>query len=145
QLQGSKLFDFLDFTVGTFHTGQANKPVLTYGYSLGVQETLAQTKNSETHRGIYGQTNVDFGHFSDALSGLSLIAGYRYTWDTIRATTYNYSPSTLLPLAGAAAVQANGLKTSQGAYTVGFQYQYTPDIMFFVTNSKGSSSGGVQN
>jgi iron complex outermembrane receptor protein len=151
QLQGTKLFDFLDFTVGTFHTGQKNKPVLTYAYTLGVQETAALTKNSEMHRGVYGQANVDLGYFNDTLSGLSFTGGYRYTWDVIKQITYNLNPNTLALIPGAGAIQggpgtaAGELRTSQGAYTVGFQYQYTPDIMFFVTNSKGSSAGGLQN
>ena len=147
QLQGTKVFDFLDFTVGTFHTGQQNKPVLTYAYQLGLSETAAMTKNSEKHRGVYGQTNIDLGYFNETLTGLTFTGGYRYTWDSIFSTTYNLNFNTLAQTSvqGGRGTPAGELRTSQGVYTVGFQYQYTPDVMFFVTNSKGSSAGGLQN
>jgi len=35
-------------------------------------------------------------------------------------------------------------KFSSGSYTFQLQYQYDPDTMFFINNSKGFSSGGLQ-
>ena len=149
QLQGTKLFDFLDFTVGTFHTGQVNHPVLTYGYAIGLSETAAATKSSQRSRGVYGQANFDIGHFSEALAGLSFTAGYRYTWDTIKQIVYSVDPYTgvqtsVLGAPGSASAAAGLAKFSAGAYTFQLQYQWTPDVMFFMNASKGYSSGGLQ-
>ncbi|MBY0509872.1 MAG: TonB-dependent receptor plug domain-containing protein [Rhodospirillaceae bacterium] len=150
QLQGTKLFDFLDFTVGTFHTGQQNKPVLTYGYALGVSETAAATKNSSKSRGVYGQANIDIGHFSEALAGLSFTAGYRYTWDHLTQIIYSVNPAnptqliSTLGAPGTASAAAGDARFSAGVYTFQLQYQWTPDIMIFFNNSKGYSAGGLQ-
>lgn len=150
QLQGTKMFGFLDFTVGTFHTGQQNKPVRTYGYSLGVSETLAQTKTTSKSRAVYGQANVDIGYFNEALEGLSLTGGYRYTWDHITQVIYSYNsvsgaPTTTVGLPGTASAGAGDGRFSAGVYTLQLQYQVTPDVMVFFNNSKGYSAGGLQN
>jgi iron complex outermembrane receptor protein len=140
QLQGTKLFDFLDFTVGTFHLGQQNNPVLTHTYSLGLSNTASINKNSLKSRGVYGQSNIDIGHFSEALTGLSFTAGYRHTWDTVKQTVYAVNATTLAQTA----VIPNQGKFSAGVYTFQLQYQWTPDIMFYFNNSKGYSGGGLQ-
>ena len=149
QLQGTKVFDFLDFTVGTFHTGQQNKPLKTYGYSLGVSESLAQTKSTSKSRAVYGQANVDFGHFNEALDGLSFTGGYRYTWDHVTQVIYSYNsltgvPTTTVGAPGTASASAGDARFSAGVYTFQLQYQWTPEIMLFVNNSKGNSAGGLQ-
>ncbi len=140
QLQGSQLFDFLDFTLGTFHFGRQNKPILTYGYALGLSNTASVNKNSLKSRGVYGQGNIDIGHFSEALAGLSFTAGYRYTWDTAKQTVYSVNPTT----GAQTGVIPNQGKFSAGVYTFQLQYQATPDIMFYINNSKGFSGGGLQ-
>jgi iron complex outermembrane recepter protein len=153
QLQGTQIFDFIDFTVGTFHTGRQNKPVLTQGFALGLSQTAAQTKTSSKSRGVYGQANFDIGHFSEALEGVSFTAGYRYTWDHVTQVIYSYNPTTLAPLnngvglgqPGSITAGAGDGRFSAGVYTFQLQYQVTPDIMVFVNNSKGYSSGGLQN
>jgi iron complex outermembrane receptor protein len=140
QLQGTDLFGFLDLTVGTFHLGRQNNPSLTYGYALGLSNTASVNKNSLKSRGVYGQGNLDIGQFSEALAGLSFTAGYRYTWDTVKQTVYSVNPTT----GAQTGVIPNQGKFSAGVYTFQLQYQATPDIMFYINNSKGYSGGGLQ-
>ena len=140
QLQGTKLGGFLDFTVGTFHLGQQNKPLLTHTYSLGLSNTASVNKNSLKSRGVYGQSNIDIGHFSEALAGLSFTAGYRHTWDTVKQTVFGVNATTLVQTS----MIPNQGKFSAGVYTFQLQYQWTPDIMLYINNSKGYSGGGLQ-
>ena len=150
QLQGTKIFDFVDFTVGTFHTGRANKPVLTQGFALGLSQTAGITKTSSRSRGVYGQANFDIGHFNDTLQGLNFTAGYRYTWDHVTQLIYTVNPTTLVQTAalgvpGSSSAKAGDAHFSAGVYTFQLSYQVTPDIMLFMNNSKGYSGGGLQN
>lgn len=144
QLQGT-VFNILDLTVGTFHSGTHNEPQIVFGKTLGVLPTAIITKTSARSRAVYGQGNLDLSQWT--LEGLKFTAGYRYTWDGAKREAWNLNPTTLVATThqGGSGTAAGDGKWSSGSYTLGLQYQYSQDVMFFITNAKGFSSGGLQN
>jgi iron complex outermembrane receptor protein len=139
-----KAFDVLDLTIGTFHNLIHNNPKVNYSLFLGNLESAAIQKTSNWNHSVFAQGNLDLGDF---VEGLTLTAGYRQSWDGVKAQTWNLNPATLavISTSGGPNSPSGHAHFSTGSYTVGLQYQYTPDVMFYVTNSKGSSSGGLQN
>jgi iron complex outermembrane receptor protein len=146
QVIANDLFGLLDLQVGTFHTATRNHPNLTFGRTLGqdILPTASISKNHSRSRAVYAQGNFDLGQFVD---GLSATAGYRYTWDRSVQQSWTVNPNTLVNTArsGGPGTPTGDGRWKSGSYTFGLQYQWTPDIMFFVTNAKGFSTGGLQN
>jgi iron complex outermembrane receptor protein len=136
QLQGT-LFERLKFTVGTFHTGQHTNPTPVYSVAFG-GTTAALSRSSYLTRAVYAQGTYDLSEFLD---GLNFTGGYRYTWDSRTASRYGLLLPSLVGAPGQAREQSAHF--SNGSWTLGVQYQYTPDTMFFLTGSKGYSSGGI--
>ncbi len=146
QVIWNDLFDIVDLQVGTFHTQTVSHPRVNYGRTLGHDflPTASVSKTSSRSRAIYGQANIDLGAMLD---GLSLTAGYRHTWDTAFRETWSLNPTTLAVTSntGGPGTPAGEGRWNNGSWTLGAQYQFTPDVMFFVTGAKGYSSGGTQN
>lgn len=144
QIQGREVFGELDFTLGAFATGTHNFPVVTYAKTLGVTDTASLTKTSSRSHALYGQGTYKL---DSVLQGLSVTAGYRRTWDAAKRILYNLNPNTLaiLNVVGGHNTAAGDAKWTANSYTLGVQWQYTPETMFFLTNSKGFGSGGLQN
>ena len=135
QLQGTALDGLLTYTLGSFNSGTKPndvKPVYTINYGRPAAGS-AVVDERKTHA-LYGQGTYDL---SALVEGLSFTAGYRYTWDSRDFEQTQYDS------AGVAVshVAVSG-DFSAPSYTLGVQYQLNPDVMLFVTNSKGSSSGG---
>lgn len=88
QIQG-QLFTNLKFIVGGFYNYSINEtgiPVIV-GSELAAPlgQVLYHTRNTDESRAIYAQATYDF---SDAVRGLSITAGGRYTWETVGQTPY---------------------------------------------------------
>ena len=143
QLQG-ELFDRVDFVFGYFHNGSVTHPLNTYGLAFGNFASLSSTKRSTWNHSVFGQANVDLG---ELVEGLTLTAGYRQSWDSIKSQSWNMNPTTgaVTAVVGGPTSVAGHANFSNGSYTLGLQYQFDADTMFFITNSKGYSSGGLQN
>jgi len=135
QLIGSKLWNRLDFQVGAFFRDAVVAPGnIEYQYASGtLGATVTRTTNDT--RALYGQMNYDL---SALLEGLGVTAGYRYTWDRVATRNQRLTLATLQSNRDL----ANAADFGSGSYTFGLQYQYSPDVMFFVTNSQGYSKGG---
>jgi iron complex outermembrane receptor protein len=135
---------FVDFVAGYFANGTYSNPKVNYSLVFGNFESATISKTSSWDHSVYGQANVNLSQW---IEGLSFTGGYRRSWDGVKSQTFNLDPTTLAVLGsvGGPTSPAGQARFSQGSYTAGFQYQYTPDTMFFVTNSKGYSSGGLQN
>jgi len=169
QIIWSDMFNgLLDMQFGTFHRHQKNNPSFSYGRFLGWAnsdftdaianggnpvvygavvrgnaETLSISKNSNRSRAIYGQGNLDLGQL---VEGLTFTGGLRYTWDTTIQTVWNVNTRTgAVSQSGGAGTPTGQGKWKNLSYTAQLQYQYNPDIMFFINNSRGFGSGGLQN
>jgi len=135
QLQGQIFDNRLSFTVGSFNSGSSPhelKP--TYNIVNGGPRTGSAAYNKRKTYALYAQGTYDLSQFID---GLSATAGYRYTWDE---RTYH---ETFFDSAGVQTLyQENEGKFAKPSYTAGVQYQINQDVMVFLTDSKGTSSGG---
>jgi iron complex outermembrane recepter protein len=109
-------------------------------------------------RAVYGQIGLDVSQWT--IKGLKVNLGYRYTWDDISlcggnvaapgATTTNQVPFSNLAeckvLGAVSATDGFGeLKTQTNAptWTVGLDYQITPDVFTYFTYRRGYRSGGI--
>lgn len=135
QLQGSFLDNILKVQLGGYYQHTTlDRPGITYNYSLG-NLNGNETENESLTRAVYGQATYDA---SGWIEGLSLTAGYRYTWDHLEFRQQRYNA------AGApvgAFVDLEG-DFSAPSYTLSATYEVTPDVMVYFTNSKGYSTGG---
>lgn len=133
QAQG-KLFDGnLSYTLGTFHSSMIVPKRFNLNKTFGFVGGSASKISSHT-AAVFAQATYNA---SALIEGLSITAGYRYTWDIRHSATFNYT-ATRVPLANQTGIG----HFKAPSYTVGAQYQWTPDVMFYLTNSKASNSGG---
>lgn len=144
QLLG-KAFDRLTYTIGTFNqfaapwsfaSGTVNGRSPSHpGYSStlgGVNGSLAY--GTARSNAVYAQGTFDL---SDFVEGLSFTGGYRYSWDKRHFRQDSYNSSQVLTKS----VGVTGLFHAP-TYTLSLDYQFTPTTMFYITDSKGYSSGG---
>ena len=89
QIQG-QLFSRLKFIVGGFYNysiSETGIPVIVGGeLAAPLGQVLYHTRNTDESRAVYAQATYDL---SDAVRGLSVTAGGRYTWETVGQTPYS--------------------------------------------------------
>lgn len=137
QLQGKAFGGALDFTVGAYHDKQdLSKPqtglftqyplVLLYG------PVPAQLDNRSESSAVFAQGTLDLGQVG-LPQGLSLTAGYRYTWDK----TSTYTQIFVLPSTSGTA------KFEYGSYNLSLDYQVNDDVHVYATLRDAFKAGGV--
>jgi iron complex outermembrane receptor protein len=107
-----------------------------------------QEGSTQRSQAVYGQMEYDFGGVSQALDGLKLTLGYRYTWDyrsdqsAIDIPTFGY----ICALKPGLSAPNCGLGSSGDfhapTWTAGLKYQITPETLVYVKGSRGYKSGG---
>lgn len=181
QFQGEALDKKLTYTVGGYYSkqkpGGKMEDFSTTACALMGEDgsnactgyrTLGMTNESKA---LFAQATLDLGLLTPALDKVRLTGGYRYTWDTIRGYTVNYSP--LLNAAGdlltgglvtcgfngtrvaredagnlVTAVTKPGcryegnLKSSSPNWTVGLDYQPVDNLLLYAKVSRGYKAGG---
>jgi iron complex outermembrane recepter protein len=106
-------------------TGSYN--AATYGGGFFGTETVSKA--------IYGQGTVDLGLLVDALDRLKLTLGARHTWDSFDG--FAYSPGLVsLPVSRASDDQ------EANTWTVGLDYQVTPNDLVYAKVTRGYKAGG---
>lgn len=133
ELQAQGAVGDLSYTVGTFNSGMILPHRINMNRNFNFVGGSASKAASQTHA-LFAQATYDA---SAMVEGLSVTGGYRYTWDIRRSATFSYS-ATRVPLGS----QSGEGHFNAGSYTLGVQYQHTPNVMFFLTNSKSTNSGG---
>lgn len=139
-------FGDFDFVAGGFYYREKLKqknPVFG-AFTTSLAQGATRTTSESRSRAIYAQGNYDLSSF---LSGVKITAGIRKTWDAAYRQQDLLNPTTL------ALVSSNGGRNtptgeahwSSTSYTLGLQYDVSPTTMVYLNNSKGSSSGGLQN
>jgi iron complex outermembrane receptor protein len=154
QLQGHMFNDKLTFTIGTFDEWSAPAAIgaggsLTGGrapHSIQYNDTffnITGTTNTSTDRtnAVYGQGTYDL---SDFVPGLSFTGGYRYTWDKVYSQSNSYAANGTL-LSSQPGLVGHFHPSAPGSYTLSLDYQMEPQVLFYVTDSLGYSSGGFNN
>jgi iron complex outermembrane receptor protein len=160
QLQGNLFDQRLEFITGLYYEHITNKSAqYTYQFMdatvpspigpIPIASTQYQpTETVQRSKALFGQVTYDLGDFVD---GLTLTAGARRTWDerdTERspylsnlASGFNFvcNPA---PPAGQPCLYGAGAKWNQNTWTVGLDYQITPEAMVYVARRKGYKAGG---
>jgi iron complex outermembrane recepter protein len=89
QIQGQLGSGRLKYIIGGFYnysTREEGIPVIVGGeLAVPLGQVLYHTRNTDESRALYGQATYDL---SDAVQGLSVTAGARYTWETVGQTPY---------------------------------------------------------
>ncbi len=155
QLQGET--DNLNWILGYYH--ETDSPV---GSTEIVRNTLGGAQPPFSPFLGFGSTEIDeltntgtsdaaFGqatyNFSGRAEGLSLTAGGRYTWDHRVAASSVCIDTTLPDICSFPLPSVFKLPTQQAdfhapTWTLGAQYQFTPDTMLYATYRRGYKSGG---
>jgi iron complex outermembrane recepter protein len=144
QVNITDLLDRIDLTVGTFHRHEYSLPRVVYSNNFDLGTTASISKTSNRSRAVYAQGNIDLG---DVIEGLSVTLGARQSWEKVASARWSLAGdgTTILGFTGGNASPAGIGRFSNLSYTAQIQYQYSPDILFFVNNSRGFGSGGLQN
>lgn len=142
QLQGDALDRDLHYTAG-FYTDRSKSPQADVQYFTAFPTSTVLTAGAplqtiehiDLHsRALYAQGTYKFDHLVPVLKGLSLTAGYRYTYDT-------ETEDQLIVLAPPA--QGGASKFHYGSYTFDLDYQVNPATMVYATARKAYKAGGA--
>lgn len=123
----------------------------------------ANTFYGDESKALFGNISIDVGKFAPSLDGITLNAGYRYTWDKESVCSAS-SASTLLadgtsavtPFASLSECEAftgsalsptpsyvaSG-KFKAPTYTLGIDYEINNDIFVYFTTRRGYRAGGL--
>ena len=138
QLQG----DFLDkagtYSVGAYydelgHSDHQGGEFTQFPFSilLGGPIPAYIDTESDSHA-LFAQATLDLGKIS-SLKGLSVTAGYRYTWEHVHNDTFILAPPV---------VSGSG-DFDYGSYNVSLDYAFTPDVHAYITARDAYKAGGV--
>jgi iron complex outermembrane receptor protein len=145
QFSGKLFNGRMDFVSGLFWYDERLR-VRNPGFSIffsSLNQSANSTETNSRRESIYGQVNY---HLDDFVHGLTATFGVREDWDYAYRLLRVYNPTTL---AVTSTTGGHGNPGGEGrwdalSYTAGLQYQVTPDTMFYFTNAKGHSAGGLQ-
>ncbi|MDB5395344.1 MAG: putative TonB-dependent receptor [Rhodospirillales bacterium] len=160
QLLGKAFDDKLTFVVGTFNQlgGYSSSDTRT-PYGIGYQNSFGQTKGSTSVSrartdAVYLQGTYSL---SDYVEGLSVTAGGRYSWDKFYTRGDAYLPNgqhapnvtVIDPISGLAVLVPSTVSQAANfrspSYTFSIDYQWRPQTLFYITNSRGYKTGGFNN
>ena len=124
-----------------------------FGNAYG-QNALGPEGETTRTEAVFAQATYDLAGISPVLENLKLTAGARYTWDYVSASNFStfqldlpaaFGGTTVTlpcgPSSGLACVYAN--HTFQApTWTLGLDYQITPDTLLYAKGSRGFKSGG---
>ena len=151
QLQGKSFDEKLTWVTGLFY--EYDHPT---GYSVNVvneflgllpSDPLFNPSQAQTkYKAAYAQATYDLSGISSILAGLSVTAGYRYSWIHVSSWADQYFPN-------GKCAQRTGFRIpnctlagsgdfAHGTYTFGVNYQITPDTLVYVTDATGFKQGG---
>lgn len=139
QLQGNLFDGGINFAIGGYLDRQSwNDPAGIENYTQFPTGALTPTipfyqtlRNSS--EAVFGQLTADLGKFTPALTGLSLTAGLRYTWE------YSFTSTTLI----APPAVTGTAESDYPSYTVTLDYEATDGVHAYITARNAYKSGGV--
>jgi iron complex outermembrane receptor protein len=143
QLQGNFFSGTLKFVGGLYYEylqpeGTQQNSAISFGYA----NTRQSFSISRRSYGPYAQGTYDMGGLFDALDGLNLTAGARYSVDdqSGSSTSGTYLPNGTTPLMGGDPHDRR-VKSEAPTYTVGIDYKLATTLVYGKV-SRGYKSGG---
>jgi len=153
QLAGSLLDNRVDFIVGGIYTldRPVGSPNGNYGsrFQIGgtpppsaVAPALSSFIRSKSYA-AFGQLGIDLSDW--LVEGLKLNAGYRHSWDNVRACGTS-NPNGFVDQAECERIAALNLvdgtgiiraKGNEPSYTIGLDYKISPTVMAYVAHRRG--------
>ena len=139
RLQGSAIDQALHYVAGVYvdrMTWQSPAGIQNYTafpLSVLIGTVPAYFSYGNHSEAVFGQTTLDIGHYSRALTGLSLTTGLRYTREHSEASTLIIAP----PAVGGA------VNSHYVSYNATLDYSFTHNIHGYVTSRDAYKSGGV--
>ena len=132
QLTGEAFGDSLKWIVGGFISRQR-----TTNDQLADVFTTTPVSNNQSldiykSKALFAQGTLDLG--AVGVNGLKLTGGFRHTWDQRRGRVID----ALNPGVGA----ANSFKGEENSWTVGIDYQVTPNILLYAASRRSYKAGG---
>lgn len=140
QLSGAAVDDRLDWLVGFFYLREdVDDGIFTYALP-GIEAILSREVSIEWNVTQKTDAYAGFAHGSFNITDeLSVSAGIRYSWEKKDFTTVGITPVLNFPVVPFTADQESwGEWTPKGS----IEYQWTPDVMTYVSVSRGFKSGG---
>jgi len=118
----------------------------TFGAAGGVLSGFASKgiRNvPKISRAVYGSANIDLSDYT--VEGLNLELGARKTWDSHSEARWVLNPAAAMPLNQwtLRSFEQKQAHFSYQNYLVGLQWQATPQTMYYVTASQGTTFGQV--
>jgi iron complex outermembrane receptor protein len=122
-------------------------PILTPSGSYRQDMIVAEGGTTQRTQALYGQATYDLGNLAPDLAGLKFTAGYRYTWDYRSDVSDIYSQTTGTCVERTDAMIPNCELGKAGRFhaptwTLGLDYQLSPETLLYVTGRRGYKSGG---
>jgi iron complex outermembrane receptor protein len=155
QLQGKSLGDALSWQTGGYyqHDYTPGADHRTYTQDVVLLPIFSNTDRTDiggTSLGAYGQATYAL---SGSLEGLSLTAGYRYTWDHVyEGYSQSFGSQPFYPAVGDFCSSRAGTypncfvqaaaRHGGGSYTFGLDYRATPSTLLYLASRQGYKSGG---
>jgi iron complex outermembrane recepter protein len=163
QVSGKALNDRLNWITGLFYfKSQPNGPARLTVQSFAQAGTPVSSPTStpplnggtgsadfytDSSKAVYGQVGYNLGDLSEKLSGVSIDVGLRYTEDTNKVCTVPGQLAASTPLqpsqCPSAALNNPSTKSNKLTYTIGANWQATPDIFAYGVMRRGYRGGGV--
>jgi len=152
QLQGKAMGGRLNWQAGLYgsydHTDGASQSTIVFFDPTA--PILGENRLANRSLAVYAQATYDLGGVYAPLDGLKLTAGYRYNWDYRSVGASSESGGFCLPgfaedATGAAprCFQSGGARFQAPNWTLGLDYQITPDTLVYVTGRRGYITGGI--
>ena len=134
QLQGNIYDGALQFVMGGYYERvKPGEQIVRVGNVTNAR--FVPNKQFSTSKALYAQGTFSFGSLSDALSGLRLTGGLRYTWDTLKAISNFQLPNT--------PATESRAKYSAPNWLIGLDYDVMDDVLLYAKISRGYKTGGI--
>jgi iron complex outermembrane recepter protein len=138
QVQGKALESRLEYILGGY-VGYEKKYFYIPTSFFDLRPVVPTVPGADKENVQISRNQGAFVHGSYGLSDqLKFTAGFRYTWEQVRANHLSRS------LYGQLGFAPNGVrdKFDKPSWNVGFEYQANPDLLFYVTHRGSWRSGG---
>lgn len=137
QLQGEAIDGGLNYAVGAYYDRQGLSDsqgglFTQFPLSLVLGDIPVRLDNRSESKAVFGQGTLDLGRFG-LPRGLSLTAGYRYTWETVSTS----SQISVLP------VSAGEGSFRYGSYNLSLDYKVSNNLHVYGAVRDAYKAGGV--